>query len=91
MHTNLEIKTKTHCKGGGGQKSGVLDRAPYGHLARISAKFRKLFLLVFNADLATAGESATNFAGPSWRKKAVRGATGREATRVTLIELALTP
>jgi hypothetical protein len=38
-----------------------------------------------------AGKRRTNFAGPSWRKKAVRGATGREATRVTLIELALTP
>src|SRR5258708_33659304 len=44
MHTNLEIKTKTHCKGGGGQKSGVLDRGPCGDLARMFAKFRKLFL-----------------------------------------------
>src|SRR5260370_31684722 len=44
MHTNLEIKTKTHCKGGGGQKSGVLDLGPCGDLARMFAKFRKLFL-----------------------------------------------
>jgi hypothetical protein len=61
MHTNLEIKTKTHCKGGGGQKSGVLDRGPRGNTARIFAKFRKTFLLMVDAqDSSAAGAASTS-------------------------------
>ena len=41
MHTNLEIKTKTHCKGGGGQKSGVLDRGPCGSNAHLAASLTR--------------------------------------------------
>jgi hypothetical protein len=51
---NCEIKYKKPTAGAGAQKSGNFRRRPRGYLARISAKFRKLFLLVFNADLATA-------------------------------------
>jgi hypothetical protein len=38
---------------GGGQKSGIFKRGPCS-TARISAKFRKLFLPLFDADLAPA-------------------------------------
>src|SRR6266446_6158390 len=56
MHTNLEIKTKTHCKGGGGQKSGVLDRGPCGSTARISAKSGAFLLVVDAHDSSAAGD-----------------------------------
>jgi hypothetical protein len=66
----------------------IADRIPRANFRKIP----KTFFACVQCGLGNrAGESATNFAGPSWRKKAVRGATGREATRVTLIELALTP
>src|SRR5690348_10436865 len=86
MHTNLEIKTKTHCKGGGGQKSGVLDRGPRGSHARISAKFRKTFFLVVDAQDSSAagdccGEVSRSNRGSFLVAKAMRGATGREAAR----------
>jgi hypothetical protein len=58
MHTNLEIKTKTHCKGGGGQKSefSIADRVAGASLNY--AKFQKLFLFVSRNDQTKiAGES----------------------------------
>src|SRR5260370_21324003 len=73
MHTNLEIKTKTHCKGGGGQKSGVLDRRPCAWRVQISAKFRKLFFDLVHK--ASPNEPTGSFLA----KKAMRGATVRES------------
>jgi hypothetical protein len=64
--------------GGGGQKSGIFKRGPCGSTARISAKFRKLFYSVFNADLATAraGCVARNVA-----KFRVGGSSGGDVTK----------
>src|SRR2546430_2120243 len=91
MHTNLEIKTKTHCKDGGGQKSGVLDRGPCGWRAQISAKFRKLFLSshvqAFDRD-RSAPAAASSFTGPSTGEKhrgaAARGAASRGPSKIRL-------
>src|SRR6266849_1584582 len=41
----VEHLFSAHVAVGGGQKSGIFRRGPHGSAARISAKFRKLFLL----------------------------------------------
>ncbi len=70
---NAKLKTKSprpvlgweggEVLGEGDQNSGNFMRGPRGYLARISAKFRKLFSLVFNADLATARGRARRTCG----------------------------
>jgi len=77
---------------GGGQKSGIFRRGPRGYRARISAKFRKLFFTCVQCGLGNrAGESATNFAGPSCRQIATRGAAARANARASCSKLNLTP